>query len=115
MRGYLDRMGASMYQELEDNSKTFDSGFFRSIVPGAVAVSVGILLVLLLMFYLLVYYVRPIYGMLDALKEYLGFRRRYTFNFDGNDQLSDLNEQITDLTEENRTLRRRIADLKEKS
>lgn len=114
MRGYLDRMSSTMYQELEDNSKDFDSGFFRSIVPGAVAVSVGILLVLLLMFFLLVYYVKPIYGMLDSLRDYLAFRRRYTFTFESNDQLGDLNAQITDLAEENRTLRRRIADLKDK-
>ncbi len=114
MRGYLDRMSSTMYQELEDNSKNFDSGFFRSIVPGAVAVSVGILLVMLLMFFILVYYVKPIYGMLEALRDYLAFRRRYTFTFESNDQLGELNTQITDLAEENRTLRRRIADLKER-
>ena len=106
MRGYLDRMSSTMYQELEDNSKNFDSGFFRSIVPGAVAVSVGILLVMLLMFFILVYYVKPIYGMLEAQ---IG-----RAHFESNDQLGELNTQITDLAEENRTLRRRIADLKER-
>ena len=114
MRGYLDKLSIAMYKELEDNSRDFDSGFFRSIIPSAVAISVGILLVLLLLFYLLVYYVKPLYGMLAALRDYLGYRRRYTYTFDGNDQLSDLNGAITDLTEENRTLRKRISDLKEK-
>lgn len=114
MRGYLDRLSSAMYEELEQNSKNFDDGFSRSIIPGIVAVSVGILLVLLLMFYLLVYYVKPIYHMRDNLKDYLGFRKRYTYTFDGNDQLSDLNASVTDLTEENRQLRRRISDLKEK-
>ena len=115
MRGYLERLSASMYQELEQNSKDFDSGFFRSIIPSIVAVSVGILLVFLLLFYILVYYVKPIYGILDSLTDYLSYRRRYTFTFDGNDQLSDVNSAITELTEENRQLRRRIADLKEKN
>lgn len=114
MRAYLDRLSNELYLELESNSKNFDSGFFRSIVPGAVAVGVGILLIFLLLFYLLVYYVKPLYGMLSALKDYLAFRRRYTFTFEGSDQLAELNGDITDLAEENRTLRRRISDLKDR-
>lgn len=114
MRGYLDRLSGSMYKELEQNSQDFDRGFFRSIGTGIVAVAVGILLVFLLLFYILVYYAKPIYRMLDGLKEYLAFRKHYTYTFEGNDQLSDINAAITDLTEENRQLRRRMADLKEK-
>ncbi len=114
LRGYLENMSSAMYEELEENSRDFDSGFFRSVVPSIVAVSVGILLVFMLLFYILVYYVKPLYGMLQSLRDYLSFRRRYTFTFDGNDQLFDMNTAITDLTEENRQLRRRMADMKEK-
>lgn len=114
MRGYMDRMSASLYDDLEQNSRDFDSGFFRSIIPSTVAVSVGIILVFLLMFYIHVYYVSPIYRMLEALRDYLGYRRRYTYTFDGNDQLNDLNTAITELTEENRSLRKRISDLRDK-
>ena len=114
MRGYLDRLGANMYEDLEQNSRDFDSGFSRSIIPGIVAVSTGILLVFLLLFFILVYYVKPLYGILHHLKEYLSYRQRYTFTFDGNDQLTEVNNAITDLTEENRQLRRRIQDLKDK-
>ncbi|MCR4843478.1 MAG: hypothetical protein K5843_00635 [Bacteroidales bacterium] len=114
MRIYLDGLSASLYEELETNSKDFDSGFFRSIIPSSVAVSVGIILVFLLMFYIQTYYVTPLYRMLRNLRDYLGYRRRYTYMFDGNDQLGDLNSSITELTEENRSLRKRIADLKDK-
>ena len=114
MRGYMDRLSASLYDDLEQNSRDFDSGFFRSIIPSTVAVSVGIILVFLLMFYIHVYYVSPIYRMLEAMRDYLGYRRRYTYTFDGNDQLNDLNTAITELTEENRSLRKRISDLKDK-
>ena len=113
MRGYLNGLSATMYEELQENSKDFDRGFFRSIIPSAVAIAVGILLVFLLMFYLLSFFVNPVYGMLASLRDYLSFRRRYTYGFDGNDQLSELNGAVTDLTEENRQLRRRVADLKE--
>ena len=114
LRGYLDSLSGTMYAELQENARDFDSGFFRSIIPSSTAVSVGILLVFLLLFYILAYYVRPLYRMLESLRDYLGYRRRYTYTFDGNDQLGDLNGAITELTEENRTLRKRISDLKDK-
>jgi len=79
-----------------------------------VAVAVGILLVFLLLFFILVYYVKPIYGILHHLQDFIAYRRRYTYTFDGNDQLTEVNGAITDLTEENRQLRRRIQDLKDR-
>ena len=114
LRGYLDMLSGIMYEELEVNSRDFDSGFFRSIIPSTVAITVGILLVFLLLSYILSYYVKPIYRMLESLRDYLGYRRRYTYTFDGNDQLNELNSAVTDLAEENRALRKRISDLKEK-
>ena len=114
MRGYLDRLSDTMYVELQQNSRDFDSGFFRSIIPSTTAVSVGILLVFLLLFFMQSYYVKPLYGMLDNLKDYLAYRRRYSYTFESNDQLGELNAAVTELAEENRTLRKRMADLKEK-
>ncbi|MBR1678209.1 MAG: hypothetical protein IJ701_01985 [Bacteroidales bacterium] len=111
---YIDRLTQAMYEDLQQNSVAFDSGFYRSIVPGIVAVSVGILLVFLLMFFITVYYVNPLNRMLDGLDNYRSVGRKYMCPFDGDDQLSELNNGISELTEENRQLRRRIKDLKEK-
>jgi len=108
LRGYLQGLSETMYAELKQHSEEFDKGFYRSIIPSAVAVSMGIVLVFLLLFYLLAYFVKPIYGMLDAMKAYLSYRHRYTYTFDQGDQLGDLNSQITELTEENRQLRKRL-------
>ena len=113
LRDYLDRLGGEMYAELQQNSENFDSGFYRSIIPGTVAVAVGILLVFLLMFFILVYYVNPIYKMNRSLGDFLKFRHRYTYTFDASDQLGDLNANVMELTEENRTLRRRISALRD--
>ena len=113
MRGYMDRLSETIHADLRRNSVDFDSGFYRSIIPSAASLAVGILLLFLLMFFILSYYVDPIYQMLTSLKDYLGYRRRYTYTFDGNDQLADLNQAVTDLTEENRSLRKRIAEIKE--
>ena len=113
LSGDIDRLSQAMYDDLKANSKEFDNGFHRSIVPVVVAVTVGVLLVLLLMFFIISYYVNPLNKMLAGLDDYRALGRRYGYAFDGDDQLTELNEGITELTEENRQYRRRIKALKD--
>lgn len=72
------------------------------------AVAVGLLLVLLLMFFLMAYYVNPIYRMLSGLKNYRSFGSKYSYTFEGDDQLSELNDGVTEVVGENIQLRKRI-------
>ena len=113
LNGDIDRLSQAMYEDLQANSEDFDQGFYRSIIPVVVAVAVGILLVIMLMFFIISYYVNPLDKMLSGLDEYQTSGRRYSYTFDGDDQLVELNEGITELTEENRQYRRRIKLLKE--
>ena len=113
LNGDIDRLSQAMYEDLQANSEDFDQGFYRSIIPVVVAVAVGILLVIMLMFFIISYYVNPLDKMLSGLDEYQTSGRRYNYTFDGDDQLVELNEGITELTEENRQYRRRIKLLKE--
>ena len=113
LSGDIDRLSQAMYDDLQANSEDFDEGFQRSIIPVVVAVSVGIILVLLLMFFIISYYVNPLNRMLQGLDDYRSMNRRYGYAFDGDDQLAELNEGITELAEENRQLRRRIKLLRE--
>ena len=104
----------AIYDDLKKNSLTFQRGFYRSIIPGAVAVGVGLLLVLMLLFFLLVYYVNPIYRMLAGLNNYRSYNKKYSYSFEGDDQLAELNDGITELTGENQMLRKRVANLRAK-
>ena len=113
LSGDIDRLSQAMYDDLQANSEDFDQGFHRSIIPVVVAVSVGIILVLLLMFFIISYYVNPLDRMLRGLDDYRAMGRRYGYAFEGDDQLAELNEGITEVTEENRQLRRRIKLLKD--
>ena len=106
-------LNTAIYNELRKNSETFERGFYRSIIPGAVAVAVGLLMVLLLMFFLMVYYVTPIYRMWGGLNNYRSFGSKYSCTFDGDDQLSELNDGITELTGENIQLRKRIKTMRD--
>ena len=111
LRGDLDQLSRSIYKDLEKNSATFERGFYRSVIPGIVAVGVGLLLVLMLLFFLLAFYVNPLYKMLDGLNAYRSQDKKYTVNFDGDDELAQLNDGISELANENRQLRSRIKTL----
>ena len=109
---YIGNLEESFYADLQRNSETFERGFYRSIIPGAVAVGVGLLLILMLLFFLLAFYVNPIYKMLNGLNDYRSFNKKYTYSFEGDDQLSELNDGITELVGENQQLRKRVNDLR---
>ena len=94
------------------SSKTFERGFYRSIIPGIVAVAVGLLLVVMLLLFILAYYVNPLYKMLDALDGYRSYGKKYTYTFEGDDQLSRLNEGLSEVANDNLQLRKRLKDLK---
>ena len=79
---------------------------------GVVAVLAGLILVVLLLFFILAYYVRPIYKMLASLRDYRSYGKKYTYNFEGDDQLSELNAGISDLAGENQQLRKRLTALR---
>ena len=108
LTGAIGKMSSVIYNDLKKNSATFDRGFYRSRIPGIVATGVGLLLVLMLLFFIMSYYVKPICSMLDSLNNYRSYNRRYNYTFDGDDQLSELNDGITELAGENMQLRKRL-------
>lgn len=108
----IEVMSSAIYDDLVKNSETFDRGLFRSIVPGIVALGVGLLMIFMLMFFLMEFYADPICRMLISLRGYRSLGKRYTLTFDGDDQLSELNASITELVNENILLKKRILDRK---
>ena len=114
LRTDLNSLSEAIYQDLAKNSATFEGGFYRSIIPGIVAVGVGLLLVVMLLFFLLAFYVNPLYRMLDGLNAYRSQDKKYSVKFDGDDQLTQLNEGISELANENRQFRSRIKTMGKK-
>ena len=102
------RVDESLYNKLKTHSESFQDAFYRSIIPGMVAVGSGLVLVFLLGYFFLSYYVHPIYKMLNAIEGYKKLGRLYSCKFDGDDQLAELNSALTDMAEENSTLRKRL-------
>lgn len=112
LQAEIDKLSNAIHEDLKANSATFERGFYRSAIPGLVAVGVGILLVFMLLFFVNAYYVNPLYKMLDALNGYRSHDKKYTYKFEGDDELSELNTAIADIATENQDLRRRISALR---
>lgn len=104
----IGNLSREIYKDLSKNSATFDRGFYRSVIPGIVAVGVGILLVIMLMFFILGDYVNPIGKIISALGSYRSLNRRYTYEFEGDEQIMELNGSIKEIANENLTLRNRL-------
>lgn len=113
LRQDLNSLNEVIHEELRDNSADFDAGFYRSIIPGVVSVGAGLLLILLLLYFTMVYYVRPIYRMSDGVDGYRASGRRYIYEFDGDDQLANINSGLTEIIEENVELKRRLKNLRD--
>lgn len=109
----MNVLNEAIYDDLLRNSADFDAGFYRSIIPGVVSVGAGLILIMLLLFFTLSNYVRPICRMADGITSYRSFGRRYNYVFEGDDQLAEINTGVTEVIEENIELKTRIKALRE--
>ena len=109
----IDTLNSAIHEELRNNSEDFDAGFYRSIIPGVVSVGAGLLLVMLLMYFILVYYVNPLYKMSDGVDNFRAIGKRHTYSFDGDDQLANINLGLSELIDDNLELKRRVKALRE--
>ncbi len=109
----IDVLNGAIHEELKSNSADFDAGFYRSIIPGVVSVGAGLLLIFLLMYFIMVYYVNPIYKMSSAVDNYRAIGKKYGYTFDGDDQLANINTGLTEIIEENIELKSRVRGLRE--
>lgn len=113
LRSDLQSLNDVIHEELQRNSSDFDAGFYRSIIPGVVSVGAGLLLILLLMFFTMSYYVLPIYRISDGIDNYRASSRRHVYEFDGDDQLSNINSGVTEIIDENVELKKRLKALRD--
>ena len=120
----IDALETAIYHDLEKNSKTFERAYalpFILIIFGVLMFAkatshfnVKTFLLFLLLLFILAYYVTPLKKMLSSLEGYRSYNKKYTYTFDGDDELLKLNEGITELSSENLQLRKRLKDLKSK-
>lgn len=113
LRQDLTSLNEIIHDELQRNSADFDEGFYRSIIPGVVSVGAGLLLILLLMYFTMVFYVKPIYRMSDGIDAYRLSGRRHVYEFEGDDQMANINAGITEIIDENVEYKKRVKALRD--
>jgi hypothetical protein len=109
----MNALNEAIYNDLLSNSADFDAGFYRSIMPGVVSVGAGLLLIMLLLFFALTNYVIPIKRIAEGINSYRSYGKKYTYQFEGDDQLAEINTGVTEILEENVELLARIKALRE--
>lgn len=113
LRHDIGILNDGIHEELRANSADFDAGFYRSIIPGVVSVGAGLILIILLFYFIMAFYVNPIYRISDGINNYRLFSRKHGYTFEGDDQLANINSGVSELIEENLELKNRIRILRE--
>jgi len=106
LRNYKRQLGLLTQGALAKNTAGLQEGFYRSIMPGIIAVAAGILLVLLFNYFINLYFISPILLISRGIKSYKEFNKSYTVQFDNEDELQDLNGEIKTLIEEHKNLKK---------
>lgn len=104
VREYLQQLTITSQQALAENSTSMTDSFYRSIMPGVVAVIAGIVLIILFNYFLNYYFVNPMLNITRGISEFLQRRKPYFVKIDSDDEMSELNENVKELVETNKRL-----------
>lgn len=104
LKYFKKRLSTITQQALVDNTKNLQDGFYRSIMPGIIAVAAGILLVLLFNYFINLYFITPVIMMLNGIKKYKTYKKSYNVQFDNDDELQELNSDVKSILDENKKL-----------
>lgn len=108
LKGYIQELTTISQNALASNYDKLNDSFYRSIMPIIIAVSAGIVLVILFNYFLNIYILIPLLKINKGLKSYKEYNRNYDVKFDyGNDQIQELNLSIKDIVEENKSLKKK--------
>ena len=104
LRGYIQKLIDVSHEALAENSRNMRESFYRSIMPGVVAVGIGIVLIFLFNYFVYRYFIAPVLAVTKGISDYLSFNKSYNVQFDSNDELQELNRNVKELADTNKNL-----------
>ena len=104
LRNYILELISLEQDLLDHNTQQIQDGFYRSIMPGVIAVASSILLLFLLSYFIRIYVIQPIKEIRTGVRNTLLFKKKYQVRLPAGDELSELNESITQLCDEHNKL-----------
>ena len=105
LRNYKKKLGLLTQEALSDNTRELQEGYYRSIMPGIIAVSAGIVLVLLFNYFINLYFISPVLLISKGIKNYRDFRKSYSVQFDNDDEIQEINNEVKSIIDENKKLK----------
>ncbi|GAB1473126.1 hypothetical protein MASR2M69_05670 [Bacteroidota bacterium] len=105
LRKYKKKLGILTQTAMAENTKDLQEGYYRSIMPGIIAVSAGIILVLLFNYFINIYFISPILLISKGIKSYKDFRKSYNVHFDNDDEIQEMNIEVKSIIDENKKLK----------
>lgn len=100
LRQYVRKLIILEQTLLHDNTKLIQDGFYRSMMPGVIAVASSILLLFLLSYFIRIYLLLPLKQVRIGVKNTLLFKKKYEVKMPADDELTELNDSITKLCDE---------------
>ncbi|MDD5714148.1 MAG: MCP four helix bundle domain-containing protein [Bacteroidales bacterium] len=104
LRKYVQDLISLEQRLLHDNTRLIQDGFYRSMMPGVIAVASSILLLFLLSYFIRIYLIQPIRQIRTGVKNTLLFKKKYQVKLPADDELADLNESVAKLCDEHNKL-----------
>lgn len=104
LRKYKKKLGLLTQAAMAENSKELQEGFYRSIMPGIIAVAAGLVLVLLFNYFINLYFITPVMLISKGIKNYRAHKKTYTVQFDNDDEIQELNSDVKSILDENKRL-----------
>ncbi|OFY44028.1 MAG: hypothetical protein A2X18_07845 [Bacteroidetes bacterium GWF2_40_14] len=106
LRIYKKKLGLLTQQALANNTRELQEGYYRSIMPGIIAVGAGLMLVLLFNYFINLYFISPVLLMSRAIKNYKDYNKSYVVTFDNDDEIQEMNGEVKGIIEENKKLKK---------
>jgi len=106
LKKYKKQLGLLTQAALANNTKELQEGYYRSIMPGIIAVGAGLLLVLLFNYFINLFFISPLVLISRGIRNYREYRKSYNVQFDNDDELQDLNSEVKGIIDENKNLKR---------
>lgn len=74
-----------------------ESTAYRAITPGILALSVAIIILLMFLFFIDLYFVKPVIGIQRSLKGYISSKVPFSVKMEGKDEVHELKEEVEEL------------------
>ncbi|MBQ0024394.1 MAG: MCP four helix bundle domain-containing protein [Bacteroidales bacterium] len=107
-RGYMMNLTSVCQDALINNSQRLQEGFYRSIMPPFISMIIGIVMVILLNYYLNYYVINPILKINKGIKGARTLGSKYSVRIDSDDEIMELNETVRDMVDLNQSYKKKL-------